>query len=143
LFMLCLSGGLWAQTGTSHRYFFTVAQPLDENGEKQLIELLLAWDPYGSFQVNGAMREVDMRTVINTEKGALQAHLWDADVVLVDWEADVPLNAEVRSPIEIPGFPKYYATGDVTADDRRYDEAKQAWIAAHGEEYEHYLKQGE
>jgi hypothetical protein len=135
--MLCV--GLHAQG--QHRYLFTLAQPLDENGEKELIEQLLGWDPGCSVRVNGRMREVDLRTSVAAEKGAMQNHLWDADLVVVDWYADVPANAEVSTPIEIPGFPKYYDTGDAAADDRRYDEAKQAWIAAHPEEYRQFLNQ--
>lgn len=143
MFVLSLAFGSWAQSGQAHRYLFTLAQPLDENGEKQLIELLLAWDPECTLRVNGAQAEVDMRTSVAMEKGALQSHLWDADVVLVDWYADVPPEASVRTTIDIPGFPKYYDTGDAAADDRRYDEAKSAWVAAHREEYQQYLKQGE
>jgi hypothetical protein len=142
LFALALACGLYAQSG-QHRYLFTLAQPLDEGGEKELIGSLLGWDPNCVLRVNGAKGEVDVRATMATEKGGLQELLWDADMVIVDWYADVPVEAKVRTPIDLPGFPRYYDTGNAASDDRRYDQAKQAWIAEHREAYDHYLKQSE
>lgn len=141
VFFLCLWAGVSvAQSNGQFRYLFTLAQPVTEEGEKKLTDAIRSFDPGALVRMDAQRSEVDLVTTVAAEQGALQAYLWDLDAVIVDWVAGVPVGARISTPIPIPGFPKYYDTGDPAADDARYGEAKAAWIEAHADEYQEFLK---
>lgn len=45
------------------------------------------------------------------------------------------VSQQPAQPVAVEGFPVYVNTGDKAKDDANYSAAKQAWIAAHPEEY--------
>lgn len=113
----------------------------DESQRKVLSEVLVAWDPDGTFHISQELQQVDMVIHGTTTRAQFHAHLAASGFGVTFWEPLLPPKGIALNKVGYPGFPKYIETGDRAADDARYDIAKNEWITAHPLEYEQVIAQ--
>ncbi|MBL0044947.1 MAG: hypothetical protein IPP33_11315 [Flavobacteriales bacterium] len=128
----CLCCGLsmiaHAQDRHELRYLVGVQPPLTEDQEKNLTEHLVDADPSTSMDFDRISGIIEVRANQPVQREQFETLLRQMRAPSISsWRSVYP-RGTMSSPMDTPGSPVYFDTGNPTADDARYEADKIQWL---------------
>jgi hypothetical protein len=118
-----------AQQTPAYRFVATVGTPLSSDQEKYLTERMVDADPSTMVYADRERPEIEIRTNNPVDQEQINGLLQQFGAgPIIRWQ-EVPAMGKMLTLTDIPGAPKYFDTGDQTADQARYQAAKMEWMA--------------
>ncbi len=117
-----------AQDRQELRYLVGVQPPLTEDQEKNLTEHLVDADPSTSMEFDRVSGMIEVRADQPLQREQFETLLRQMRAVSVSsWRSVYP-RGTMRSPMDTPGSPIFFDTGNPSADDARYEADKIQWL---------------
>ena len=117
-----------AQDRHELRYLVGVQPPLTEDQEKNLTEHLVGADPFTSMDFDRISGIIEVRANQPVQREQFETLLRQMRAPSISsWRSVYPTGT-MRSPMDTPGSPVYFDTGNPTADDARYEADKIQWL---------------
>ena len=117
-----------AQDRQEFRFLVGVQPPLTQEQEKSLTERLLSADPYTSMHFDRAAGVFEILTDQPLQREQCENLLQQMRAPSISsWRSVYPRGI-IRSPMDAPGSPLFFDTGNPTADEARYQTEKLQWL---------------
>lgn len=139
-FVLACSGSIavisaWGQKQGPFQYLVEV-EGMDALHHQKIVRSAIDdQDPHAKVSLDAAAQLIKLRTSAPMDPDVFRERLAAHDIVVLRFIQQGALQAHRTATGTLPGFPIYFDTGDPANDQADYQARKEAWIAAHPDQY--------